>query len=78
MSASLLLTSISLQSPRTNVAQEPTGNLDEENSRNIFAILRELAHERERCVIAVTHDMELAQRTNRILRIQDGRIAEER
>ncbi len=60
------------------LADEPTGNLDEENSRNIFAILRELAHERERCVIAVTHDMELAQRTDRILRIQDGRIAEER
>lgn len=59
------------------LADEPTGNLDEENSRNIFAILRELAHERERCVIAVTHDMELAQRTDRILRIQDGRIAEE-
>lgn len=59
------------------LADEPTGNLDEENSRNIFAILRELAHERERCVIAVTHDMELAQRTDRILRIQDGKIAEE-
>ena len=58
------------------LADEPTGNLDGENSRNIFAILRELAHERQRCVIVVTHDMELAQRTDRIVRIQDGKIAE--
>ena len=58
------------------LADEPTGNLDGENSRNIFAILRELAHERQRCIIVVTHDMELAQRTDRIVRIQDGKIAE--
>ncbi|MBD5099034.1 MAG: ABC transporter ATP-binding protein [Clostridiales bacterium] len=59
------------------LADEPTGNLDEENSRNIFTILRDLAHERERCVVVVTHDMELAQQTDRIVRIQDGRIAGE-
>ena len=58
------------------LADEPTGNLDEENSRNIFAILRDLAHERERCVVVVTHDMALAEQTDRVLRIQDGRIAE--
>ena len=57
------------------LADEPTGNLDEENSRNIFSILRELAHERERCVVVVTHDMDLAERTDRILKIQDGKIA---
>ena len=57
------------------LADEPTGNLDEENSQNIFAILRDLAHGRERCVVVVTHDMELAKRTDRIVRIQDGRIA---
>ncbi len=59
------------------LADEPTGNLDEENSRNIFAILRDLAHERERCVVVVTHDMALAEQTDRVLRIQDGRIAGE-
>ena len=57
------------------LADEPPGNLDEENSQNIFAILRDLAHGRERCVVVVTHDMELAKRTDRIVRIQDGRIA---
>lgn len=56
------------------LADEPTGNLDEENSRNIFDILRDLAHEKERCVVVVTHDMDLAERTDRILRIQDGKI----
>ena len=59
------------------LADEPTGNLDEQNSRNIFAILRDLAHERERCVVVVTHDMALAEQTDRVLRIQDGRIAGE-
>ena len=65
-----------LNKPGLILADEPTGNLDGENSRNIFAILRELAHERQRCIIVVTHDMELAQRTDRIVRIQDGKIAE--
>ena len=48
------------------LTDEPTGNLDEENSRNIFAILRDLAHERERCVVVVTHDMALAEQTDRV------------
>ena len=58
------------------LADEPTGNLDEENSQNIFAILRDLAHGRERCVVVVTHDMELAKRTARCVLIRAGRIAD--
>ncbi len=57
------------------LADEPTGNLDEENSQNIFTILHTLARERERCVIVVTHDMELAMQTDCTLRIQSGKIA---
>ena len=59
------------------LADEPTGNLDEENSLNIFTILHTLAHEQQRCVIVVTHDLELAQKTDCILRIQSGKIAAE-
>lgn len=56
------------------LADEPTGNLDEENSLNIFSILYTLAHNRGRCVIAATHDMALAEKTDCILHIQSGKI----
>ena len=42
------------------LADEPTGNLDGENTRIVMDILRRLAHEEGRCVIVVTHDPEAA------------------
>lgn len=58
------------------LADEPTGNLDSENSRNIVSILWQLAHEEKRCVIIVTHDPLAADSADVILRIRDGKIAE--
>lgn len=58
------------------LADEPTGNLDSENSRNIVDILWQLAHEENRCVIVVTHDSLVADAADVTLRIQDGRIVE--
>ena len=54
------------------LADEPTGNLDSANSRNIVEILRRLAHEETCTVIIVTHDSAVAEQADQILRMQDG------
>ena len=59
------------------LADEPTGNLDSQNSENIFAILEALAHEDGYCVVIVTHDNELGKRADEILRLQDGELKTE-
>ena len=56
------------------LADEPTGNLDSENSRNIVEILRQLAHEESRCVIIVTHDPAVAQAADVVLHMRDGKL----
>lgn len=56
------------------LADEPTGNLDDENSDRIIDILKELAHEQGFCVIIVTHDMEIAEESDHVWRIKDGTI----
>ncbi len=54
------------------LADEPTGNLDGENTRIVMEILRRLAHEEGRCVIVVTHDPEVADTADLVLRMKDG------
>ena len=54
------------------LADEPTGNLDGENTRIVMDILRRLAHEEGRCVIVVTHDPEVAETADMVLRMKDG------
>ncbi|MBQ2478081.1 MAG: ABC transporter ATP-binding protein [Erysipelotrichales bacterium] len=58
------------------LADEPTGNLDSANGRNIMEILSKLAHEDNYCVIVVTHDDSFAAKADEILRISDGLAAE--
>ena len=57
--------------PHVILADEPTGNLDDENANIIYTILRELATE-GKCVIIVTHSQELASQCDYILKITDG------
>ena len=57
------------------LADEPTGNLDSENSRNIVEILQKLAYEENRCVIIVTHDPAVAEAADTVLHMQDGKLA---
>ena len=54
------------------LADEHTGNLDGENTRIVMDILRRLAHEEGRCVIVVTHDPEVAEAADLVLRMKDG------
>ncbi|MBQ2202789.1 MAG: ABC transporter ATP-binding protein [Clostridia bacterium] len=60
------------------LADEPTGNLDAANGEQIVSILLRLAHEENRCVIIVTHDRDLAARTDEILVMRDGVLERER
>ena len=60
--------------PRILFADEPTGNLDGETSEKIVHLLFELNHAFGTTLIVVTHDFELAQRTERILRLKGGML----
>ena len=54
------------------LADEPTGNLDGENSRNVVEILTRLAHEEGYCVIIVTHDPAIAEASDVVYHMTDG------
>jgi len=58
------------------LADEPTGNLDSENGNNIIDILKRLAHEDNCCVIIATHDLGIVEKTDVVISIVDGKIAE--
>lgn len=57
------------------LADEPSGNLDEANSVQVMELLLELAHARNRCVIVVTHDLELAARADQVLPMKDKTLS---
>ena len=55
-------------------ADEPTGNLDEETSQAIIPLLFELNHSAGTALVIVTHDLELARQTQRVVRLKGGMI----
>lgn len=59
------------------LADEPTGNLDQENTGNIIDLLSDLAHKDNYCVVIVTHDSEVAAKSDVTLKMVDGRLKEE-
>ena len=56
------------------LADEPTGNLDTENSDTVFSLLQRLAHEEGYCVIVVTHDLAIADKADEVLKLKDGML----
>ena len=56
------------------LADEPTGNLDVSNSDQVIQILLQLAHEQNRCVIVITHDLDLAAKMDEIYTMRDGEL----
>jgi putative ABC transport system ATP-binding protein len=63
--------------PRILFADEPTGNLDEENAGHVTDLLFNLNKEQGTTLVLVTHNLELAQRTQRILKMRGGRIIDD-
>ena len=62
--------------PSIVIGDEPTGNLDSKASDNIYELLRKLNREHNQTFILVTHDEDMAAKTDRIIRLVDGRVAE--
>lgn len=60
--------------PALLLADEPTGNLDSENSKEIIALLRKFNKENRQTVIIITHDERIALSADRVITIEDGQI----
>jgi lipoprotein-releasing system ATP-binding protein len=66
------------QPARMILADEPTGNLDTANTEKVFSVLQTVNREFKTSFIMVTHNPELAQRSDRYLVMSDGRIVEDK
>lgn len=62
--------------PSIILADEPTGNLDSKSAKSIMLLLREI-HKQGNTVIIVTHDNDIAQKCERVIRVSDGKIVED-
>lgn len=61
-------------SPSIILADEPTGNLDSETGQKIFDLLHKLSRETHTTILAVTHDLEIAGKTDRTFTLRDGKL----
>jgi putative ABC transport system ATP-binding protein len=66
-----------INDPEIVFADEPTGNLDSENSEGIIKLLLDLHSDRQMTLVMATHSRSLANRADRVIRLHDGRILEE-
>ena len=64
--------------PAIILADEPTGNLDSANAELVFEVFAELARTQKRSILMVTHDPAFATRTDRQVKLKDGRIIDDR
>jgi lipoprotein-releasing system ATP-binding protein len=63
-----------INNPKIIMGDEPTGNLDSKNSETVFEIFRELKEKHNQSILIVTHDMNFANRTERIITLHDGEV----
>ncbi len=63
-----------INEPTIIMGDEPTGNLDSKNAENVFDILKQLSTDKGMSLLVVTHDLDFAEKTDRIIEMADGRI----
>jgi lipoprotein-releasing system ATP-binding protein len=63
-----------INDPHIIMGDEPTGNLDKKNSDMVFDIFKKLAEQYDQTLLIVTHDPSFAERTDRIIKMEDGKI----
>jgi lipoprotein-releasing system ATP-binding protein len=63
-----------MNEPELLLGDEPTGALDEANREKVFALLLDLVRSKGRTLVMATHDLDLARRCDRVVRMRDGRI----
>lgn len=64
--------------PKIILADEPTGNLDQKNSKEIISLFKELNEKYGQTIILITHDENIAKNSKRIIVIEDGKIVDDR
>ncbi|HNP97135.1 MAG TPA: ATP-binding cassette domain-containing protein, partial [Cyclobacteriaceae bacterium] len=67
-----------INAPKILFADEPTGNLDEETADHVTNLLFSLNQEEKTTLVLVTHNLELAKKTERVLQMKGGKIIEEK
>lgn len=63
-----------INDPHIIMGDEPTGNLDMKNAEIVFDIFKQLAEEFNQTLLIVTHDLDFAKRTHRVLELEDGKL----
>ncbi len=63
-----------INNPQIIMCDEPTGNLDSKNTNIVFDIFKQLAHDFNQTIIAVTHDNDFAANSDRTIELADGRV----
>ncbi len=63
-----------INDPHIIMGDEPTGNLDKKNAEIVFDIFKRLAEEFNQTLLIVTHDLDFAKRTHRIIELEDGKL----
>lgn len=63
-----------INNPSIIMGDEPTGNLDSRNANIVFDIFKELSHVEKLSLLVVTHDQDFAEKTDRIIHMEDGQI----
>jgi putative ABC transport system ATP-binding protein len=60
--------------PSIILADEPTGNLDSKTSQDVVGLLKTMSERFNQTIVMITHNEEIAQMSDRIIRIEDGKI----